>query len=265
MKTYLSMRKWICLAAALMLLVGCDSTDNAQAQSAVVRKKIVDRTDKGKPAQAQAPAVAAPQTAVAKSAPEPASVPVAEASPQTPAVPVEAANMPLPAEKTKSPEAVPKPVVTASLQPANLKKPASLADSSDAQMAILLNIKPPAPYSPAGKIDPFEPLLKEESPQPRKDTITPVHRERNSPLEKLDLGQLKLVAIIASGSGNRALVEETSGKGYVLKEGTYIGLNSGKVVGIALDKVLIEEEYEDAYGKPIVKKKEITLPKPPGE
>ncbi|MCK7510700.1 MAG: pilus assembly protein PilP [Desulfobacterales bacterium] len=78
-------------------------------------------------------------------------------------------------------------------------------------------------------------------------------------------GQLKLVAIIAAPSGNRALVEESSGKGYILREGTYVGLNSGKVVDIAIDKVMVEEEFEDAYGKTITQKKEITLPKPPGE
>jgi type IV pilus assembly protein PilP len=90
-------------------------------------------------------------------------------------------------------------------------------------------------------------------------------RDPQSPLEKIDLGQLKLVAIIAAPSGNRALVEESSGKGYILRQGTYVGLNSGKVVDIAIDKVMVEEEFEDAYGKTITQKKEITLPKPPGE
>jgi type IV pilus assembly protein PilP len=60
-------------------------------------------------------------------------------------------------------------------------------------------------------------------------------------------------------------MEESSGKGYIVKEGTYIGLNSGKVVGINADKVLVEEEFEDIYGKSVTQKKEITLPKPPGE
>ncbi len=73
------------------------------------------------------------------------------------------------------------------------------------------------------------------------------------------------MAIVASPSGNRALVEQSSGKGFILKPGTYVGLNSGKVVEITIEKVMIEEEYEDVYGKTITQKKEITLPKPPGE
>jgi type IV pilus assembly protein PilP len=60
-------------------------------------------------------------------------------------------------------------------------------------------------------------------------------------------------------------MEESSGKGYIITVGTYIGPNSGKVVGIKADKVFIEEEFEDIYGKSITQKKEITLPKPPGE
>ncbi len=66
-------------------------------------------------------------------------------------------------------------------------------------------------------------------------------------------------------SGNKALVQEASGKGYIIKKGTYIGLNSGKVVDIQKDNVIIKEEVEDVLGKVIVRKKEIRLPKPPGE
>ncbi|MCU0559960.1 MAG: pilus assembly protein PilP [Desulfobacterales bacterium] len=124
----------------------------------------------------------------------------------------------------------------------------------------------PAPYDPKGKVNPFEPLLKDESAAVAIRVRTPTDPNRpKTPLEKLDLGQLKLVAIIATPTGNRAMVEESTGKGYIIKTGTFIGLNSGKVVDIKEGKVLVEEEFEDVYGKAIVQKKEITLPKPPGE
>ena len=86
-----------------------------------------------------------------------------------------------------------------------------------------------------------------------------------TPLEQIQLSQLKLVGIIMASSGNRALVEEASGKGYVIKKGTYIGMNSGKVVSIKKEKVVVEEEFEDVYGKTKIRKREIKLPKPPGE
>jgi type IV pilus assembly protein PilP len=73
------------------------------------------------------------------------------------------------------------------------------------------------------------------------------------------------VGIIQAPSGSRALVQESSGKGYVVKKGTYIGTNSGKVVKILKDRIIIEEESEDIYGKPSIIKKPLKLQKPPGE
>jgi len=76
---------------------------------------------------------------------------------------------------------------------------------------------------------------------------------------------LKLVGIILAASGNRALVEESSGKGYVVKNGTYIGTNGGKIIDIQKEKVYIEEKFEDIYGKIQTRKRELKIPKPPGE
>ena len=73
------------------------------------------------------------------------------------------------------------------------------------------------------------------------------------------------MGIILAKSGNRALVEEASGKGYVIKTGTYLGTNSGKVVKIEKDKVIVAEEYEDVLGNVTTRNTEIKLPKPPGE
>ena len=120
------------------------------------------------------------------------------------------------------------------------------------------------PYNPLGKVDPFEPLFKE------RPEITQVKRKLKkrtprTPLEKIAISQLKLVGIVLAPSGNKALVQEASGKGYIIKKGTYIGLNSGKVVDIQKNNVIIKEEVEDVLGKVIVRKKEIRLPKPPGE
>jgi type IV pilus assembly protein PilP len=139
--------------------------------------------------------------------------------------------------------------------------------AADSQIAALLNIQAPPPYNPKGKVDPFAPLLRDEAAAAvvAKLTAKGDPNRPKTPLEKIDLGQLKLTAIMTAPRGNRALMEESSGKGYIVTVGTYIGSNSGKVVGIKADKVLVEEEFEDINGKPITQKKEITLPKPPGE
>jgi type IV pilus assembly protein PilP len=121
----------------------------------------------------------------------------------------------------------------------------------------------PAAYDALGKIDPFEPLFREKAVSVKKKKNK--KRSPRTPLERIDLSQLKLVGIILASSGNRALVEEASGKGYVIKKGTYIGVNAGKVVKIKKEKVVVEEEFEDVFGKTKLRQREIKLPKPPGE
>lgn len=263
MKTHsFAKSKWICLLGALMLLAGCGNTDTAQAQPQVVRKKIEGQIARANPSLPPVAAVS-PQPLPVPSAVNPDLPPGAANQAPKPPAPASPPPAAVAAQAIAAAQPV-APAPAASLPPAETK-PGAPPNPTESQIAALLNIQAPAPYNPKGRIDPFEPLLREEGAQASTTPVLRKKREPQSPLEKIDLGQLKLVAIIGASSGNRALVEESSGKGYIVKEGTYVGLNSGKVVAINLDKVMIEEEYEDAYGKTIVKKKEITLPKPPGE
>jgi len=120
-------------------------------------------------------------------------------------------------------------------------------------------------YNPEGKLDPFEPLFKKERVSLAVGKKKIKRRKPLTPLERINLSQLTLVGIIRAPSSNRALVQESSGKGYVVKKGTYIGTNSGKIVQILKDRIIIEEESEDIYGKVSLIKKPIKLQKPPGE
>lgn len=122
-------------------------------------------------------------------------------------------------------------------------------------------------YDPKGRFDPFEPLFKEEPEAPVAQSKKSERKRRvpQTPLERIALSQLKLSAIIRAPSGNRALVEDATGKGYVVTNGTYIGLNSGKVVQITKDRVVIEEEIENVLGELTLKNSELKLQKPAGE
>jgi type IV pilus assembly protein PilP len=97
-------------------------------------------------------------------------------------------------------------------------------------------------YNPAGKSDPFKPFIQLAS-------VRGGSRAVLTPLQKFDISQLKLVAIITAPGGNIALVEDVAGKGYFLKKGTWIGKNDGKVTKILKDKVIIEEVYQDIFGQ----------------
>lgn len=120
-------------------------------------------------------------------------------------------------------------------------------------------------YNPEGRLDPFEPLFKKEHLSVAVTKKKPKRRSPLTPLEKIDLSQLKLVGIILASSGNRALIQETSGKGYIVKKGTYIGIYSGKIIEILKDEIIVEEETEDIFGKVSMVKKSLKLQKPPGE
>lgn len=120
-------------------------------------------------------------------------------------------------------------------------------------------------YNSEGKLDPFEPLFKKEPVSLAAGKKTIKRRKPLTPLERVNLSQLSLVGIIRAPSGDRALVQESSGKGYVVRKGTYIGTNSGKIIQILKDRIIIEEESEDIYGKVSMVKKPLKLQKPPGE
>jgi type IV pilus assembly protein PilP len=103
-------------------------------------------------------------------------------------------------------------------------------------------------YDPRGKHDPFESLFETETGHvgvaPTKKRVQK-KRMPLTPLQMVSLGQLKLVAIVLSPNGNKALVEEPSGKGYVISKGTYLGQNYERVKAILKDRVIVEGEVED--------------------
>ena len=284
------MRYLISTICIVLLLWGCDNTAAVPAKPKVVRKKIVTPKDNTaqvrknttvRAAKAKPAANQQTQTVVAEVDKSPA-----EAKDQ-PAVKPDTDSRQLIAQKAKTgpaPNDQPAPVkqnkpaispkseiteieqaVKDQTQPEG-NQPAGEEKSKDAKPVTASNTVPggiPAMYNPAGKIDPFEPLFRDKPVTAKKKKE--IKRVPRTPLERIDLSQLKLVGIILASSGNRALVEESSGKGYVVKPGTYIGINGGKIVQIEKEIVTVEEKFEDVLGKIQTRKKELKLPKPPGE
>lgn len=97
-----------------------------------------------------------------------------------------------------------------------------------------------AAYDPTGKRDPFRP--------PRISQMLVGGAER-TPLQRYELGQLRLVAVIYDTRDPRAVVEDDGGLGYIIRVGTKIGVNDGVVRGIERGRVLVEEESVDFFGE----------------
>ena len=70
-------------------------------------------------------------------------------------------------------------------------------------------------------------------------------REPRTELQKLELAQLTLTAIIQDGNKNWAMVRDESGMGYILKKGTAIGTMGGRVGEISgvQKKVIVNVPY----------------------
>ena len=114
----------------------------------------------------------------------------------------------------------------------------------------------------APQSDPGGPALKPDSrdpfrPMTLRTKVNTRARENLSPLERLDLSQLKVVGIIWDIKEPRAMVEDTAGLGYVVKVGTPIGSNEGKIKAIHRNQVVVEEMTADIYGVP--RKRDVTM------
>ena len=226
----LIMRIGACLAGIFFLFAGCGSKPEPPKPKVFTKK-------------------------IASSA---AASPVSKPSPPlkntTPAAP-----LPVEAEARK-----PEPVVVAKKIPDDQGEnaarpvppaPASTSEASSPSAA-------PYAYDPKGKIDPFLPWH---------EGVEAVAKAKEgkrlflSPLEKVDLSQLTLVGIVLSASGNEALVEDGTGKGFVISKGTYVGLNRGRVARILKDRVIIQEAVQYGASGADVRRKELKLQKPAGE
>jgi hypothetical protein len=97
-------------------------------------------------------------------------------------------------------------------------------------------------------------------------------KEARTALQKLDLSQLKITAIVKGKDRSWAMVKDSKGMGYVLKKGTYIGTNGGVVDQIVREtkktqfgrvvtrKVIIKEPYLTKEGKIDYKLVEMKMP-----
>jgi type IV pilus assembly protein PilP len=98
---------------------------------------------------------------------------------------------------------------------------------------------------------------KTEAAAKPKPTSLEAALESATPLEKMDLGQLKLVAVVWNIANPKGMVEDSTGKGYILSLGTPIGKNKGKVTQINSSGILVTERFEDSSGK--FKSRQVTL------
>jgi type IV pilus assembly protein PilP len=100
-------------------------------------------------------------------------------------------------------------------------------------------------YTPVGKRDPFRSAYK-ESKGSVKDADSP-----RTPLQRFEIDQLKLIAVVTGISRPMAMVETPEGKGFSVKVGTRIGKNFGRIVRIKNKEIIVSEDYRDWNGRKV--------------
>lgn len=103
-------------------------------------------------------------------------------------------------------------------------------------------------YNPSSKRDPFKPF--EYAPQQQDDTA-------KTPLERYDYNEIRVSAVLDGLEQPKAMLEDSTGKGYPATIGTKIGPRGGQIINIQKDKIVILETFEDAAGS--IKTKEIEI------
>lgn len=100
-------------------------------------------------------------------------------------------------------------------------------------------------YNPAGKRDPFSSFLaKQRGP----DEMSP----DAPPLQRWETDRFVLTGVVWNVETPRALLVDPEGTGHVVRHGTYVGRNWGKVTSISEDGIVVTEEYRMLDGELVV-------------
>ena len=111
-------------------------------------------------------------------------------------------------------------------------------------------------YSPIGKRDPFKSyisVLVKDPDGTKNDEV--------SPTEEYELDQYQLTGLLSGTSQPRALVSDPQGRGHVIKIGTRLGRNGGRVTRISNNTVEVIEEFRAPTGERIRVPITIELPR----
>ena len=90
-----------------------------------------------------------------------------------------------------------------------------------------------------------------------KERLSSISNRKREPLEDFDLTTLKLVAIYKMGEDRVAMVEDATGKGYLVRRGNYMGRNNGHVEKIDNDTIYLVEQVLNPAGE--VTDRQVTL------
>ena len=152
--------------------------------------------------------------------------------------------------KTEAPPPPPPPPAVNVQPKAVVQKPVSSARTVVTMQAGKLDF--------STKKDPFKPFISVKAATPVEMAKQKQSLKPQLPIHSFDVSQFRLIGTVADPKGNKAMVVDPSGKGYVLKTGMTIGKNEGKITRIETSGVDVVEQFRDDNNK--IRKETIRIP-----
>jgi type IV pilus assembly protein PilP len=110
--------------------------------------------------------------------------------------------------------------------------------------------------------DPFESYLTVVAARNKASLVKQTIRKSSRKpefLESFDLSLLKLVATFSMGSERVAMVEDSQGKGYIVRRGNYMGKNNGRIEKLTEDTIFLVEQIVNPAGDIIDRQVTLTM------
>ncbi len=168
-------------------------------------------------------------------------------------------------EETPKPPAPPKPAQEKKAGPQEATKAAEsqkaaevTSDSSSEQVKTEVQYK----YEAGDRPDPFRPFHEEAKAAAPTGECEEVPE---GPLTQQEVSQFVLVAVVGQGADRVAMVQDRTGKGYLIRAGVHMGRKCGKVTEInPTEGVVVEEPFVDLLGNKQTRRVILGFKKPQG-
>jgi type IV pilus assembly protein PilP len=152
-------------------------------------------------------------------------------------------------------EAPPPPAATAAKKPAPAPAKPKEADKAKDKDSDAPKLE--YSYSPVGKRDPFRSYIADMRDLAKQD-----EDRRPESTEKFELDQYRLTGIISGTSQPQAMVEDPEQIGHVLRIGSRLGKNGGRITRIGVSEIVITEEFRAPTGERVRVPITLRLPQP---
>jgi type IV pilus assembly protein PilP len=131
--------------------------------------------------------------------------------------------------------------------------PAAPVKTEERKDEAAAEVVPEYVYNPAGKRDPFQSFITQRT------VDLPGESRDQPPLQRWDVERYVLRGIIFGTDAPRAMLIDPEGVGHVVKLGSYVGRNWGKVTAIEDGLVVVTEEYKSIDDELVVNPVQLKL------